>query len=71
MLQRGCLHGLAVQPKSGLSLVYLKKELFKFRLPASVMVPCMSCHLLLRANPLHFAPLAQIYSVSELQKVLQ
>ena len=36
---------LAVQPKSGLSLVYLKKELFKFSLTASIMVPCMSCHL--------------------------
>ena len=64
---------LAVQPKSGLSLVYLKKELFKFSLPASVMVPCMSCHLfqdITNKNPLHFAPLAQIYSVSELQKVV-
>ena len=35
---------LAVQPKSGLSLVYLKKELFKFTLTASIMALCMSSH---------------------------
>ena len=28
---------LAVQPERGLSLVYLKKELFKFSLTASIM----------------------------------
>ena len=36
---------LAVQPKSGLSLVYLKKELFKFSLTASIMASCMLSHL--------------------------
>ena len=36
---------LSVQPESGLSLVYLKKELFKFSLTASIMASCMSCHL--------------------------
>ena len=55
---------LAVEPKSGLSLVYLKKELFKFSLTTSIFFK------ILRTSPLHFAPLAQIYSVSELQKVV-
>ena len=61
---------MGIGSKSGLSLVYLKKELFKFSLNGIMhVVPSLSCKIL-RTSPLHFAPLVQIYSVSELQKVV-
>ena len=39
-IQRGCLHGYWLY-----KVVYLKKELFKFCLTATIMVSCKSCHL--------------------------